>query len=157
VECTRPTHQVVYLLQTVDAVVVVRPPLVVLVLKATTVLLQILTRVAVEGARGQVPLVQPEAQECSITETTTAEEVVVAGNMSAPAWGELEGVEMEAVVRTHEWVLHLRGFQTQVAAEVVGVRVNRLSRVARGAVRVGLEFLSRRTFTRNYAFNYTPR
>jgi hypothetical protein len=41
-----------------------------------------------------------EAQECSITEITTAEEVVVAGNMLALAWGELEGVGMEAVVRT---------------------------------------------------------
>lgn len=121
------------------------------------VLLQILTQVAVEAVRGQVPLVQMEAQECSITEITTAEEVVVAGNMSAPAWGELEGVEMEAVVRTPGLALHSPGFQTQVAAEVAGVRVNRPSRVVRGAVRVGLEFSSRRTLTRNYAFNYTPR
>ncbi len=155
-ECTPLTHQAVYLLQTVDAVVVVRPPLVVLVLKATTVLLLILTLVVVEVVQGEVPLVQTEVQECSITEIAMAEEVVVAGNMLALAWGVLEGVEMEAAVQTHERVLHLRGFQTQVVAEVVGVRAYRQSRVARGAVRVGLEFLSRRTFTRNYAFNYTP-
>jgi len=80
----------------------------------------------------------------------------VAENTVVLVQGVLVEVEMEAAVQTHERVLHLRGFQTQVVAEVVGVRAYRQSRVARGAVRVGLEFLSRRMLTRNYAFNYTP-